>query len=178
MSDFGEEIIERLNDNTPLKDADNPMRKIILNTIGEWLNQYYDKDFFEQFFLATASDDYLDLHGISYNVYRNPEETDEDYRKRIVYETLDHITPNYIEELYDVTVYVNAVGLLIAANGYYNSNVPVAKLTSDNPYISSETGYFILPRNWTQTKRLYDVLRKKMVLGNKITISRLLPIEI
>lgn len=178
MSDYGEEIIERLNANSSLHNSDNPMRKVILNTIGAWLQEYDNKEFYEQFFLATANEDYLDLHGITYNVYRKPNETDDEYRKRIVNETINHITPTYIEELFDVSVYVNDENLLISTNNNYNSTVPIAKLTSDNPHINSEYGYFILARNWTQQRKLLQELQKKMILGSKIKISRLLPIEI
>ena len=177
MSDYGEEIINRMNSNSSLHNKDNPMRKIILNTIGEWLEKYDAQDFYEQFFLATAKEDYLDLQGIQYGVYRKTGEDDESYLKRIIYETLNHITPDYVENLCDCSVYVNTDGMLIPTNQYYHSDVPLAKLTSKNPYINSEDGYFILARNWGTYRKIME-LQKKMVLGNKLILSRVLPIEI
>ena len=43
MSDYGEEIIDRLNPNSSLRNTDNPMNKIIQNTIGV-KNQFDNKE--------------------------------------------------------------------------------------------------------------------------------------
>lgn len=165
MSDFGEEIISRLNPNSSLHNEDNPMRKIILNTVGEWLEKYNDKEFYEQLFLATAKEDYLDLHGITYNVYRRAEENDEDYLQRIVYESISHLTSNYINDVYDLGIYVDVIGLEEEIINTYphSSNI---KLTSDNMNISSENGYFILLNGNDDIRK--NSLSKKMVLGSRI----------
>ncbi len=165
MSDFGEEIINRLNLNSSLHNEDNPMRKLLLNTVGEWLQRYYDSNFFEQLFLATAKGDYLDLHGISYNVYRKVDELDEDYLQRIVYESISHLTSNYINDVYGLSVYIDVVGFEEETiNTYPKSNN--IKLTSDNMNINSENGYFILLNGNDDIRK--ESLKKKMVLGDKI----------
>lgn len=165
MSDFGEEIIERLNDNTALKDADNPMRKIILNTIGAFLDEYDNAEYFEQLFLSTAKGDYLDLHGITYKVYRKPDEDDDTYRNRIVYESLSHLTYNYLIDVYDLNLYTDVYEL--PSNSITQlTPAQLHCLTSDNPYLNSENGYFILIKNTDMGK--YESLENKMVLGSRI----------
>lgn len=149
MSDYGEEIIERLNANSPLHDLNNPMRKIILNTIGEFLDRYENEEFFEQIFIATAKEDYLDLHGVLYDVYRKPEESDDDFRQRIIYEMLGHLTINYLLDIYDVKLYNYARAFDIENN----------TLTSDNYYITNE---FMSPN--TDMK---GILMNKFILGEK-----------
>lgn len=165
MSDFGEEIINRLNSYSSLHNENNPMRKIILNTVGEWLQRYDDAEYFEQLFLATASADYLDLHGITYKVYRKAGESDEDYLQRIVYESISHLTSNYINDVYDLGVYVDVMGFEEEVINTYpkSSNI---KLTSDNMNISSTDGYFILLNSSTDPRK--NSLSKKMVLGSRI----------
>lgn len=165
MSDFGEEIINRLNVNSSLHDENNPMRKIIVNGIGEWLQRYYDAEYFEQLFLATASDDYLDLQGITYKVYRKAGESDEDYLQRIVYESISHLTSNYINDVYDLGIYVDVIGFEEETVNTYpkSSNI---KLTSDNMNINSTNGYFILLSSSTDIRK--SSLTKKMVLGDRI----------
>lgn len=148
MSNFGEEIIGRLNANSPLNNPDNPMNKLINNTIGEWLDNYDNQEFYEQFFLNTAKGDYLDFQGKLYNIYRKFKENDEDFRKRITYETLGHLTINYLNDIYNLSIY-NAIGGMNV-----NTN-----LTSDNPHISNY--YFSFADKETQ-----GILDKKFGLGN------------
>ena len=161
MSDFGEEIIARM-DNKNLLNPDNPMRTILLNTIGEWLQRYDDAEFYEQLFLATAERDYLDLHGVMYGVYRKPEEDDDTYRNRIVYESISHLTSNYVNDVFNLNVYVDTEGM---EEGEVNILNPMI-LTSDNPCINSADGYFILLDNENDNRRA--ALNKKMVIGGNL----------
>ena len=56
MSEYGEEILERLSENSSLKSANNPARKVIMNTLGEWLDNYDDN--FENLFLNESVGEY------------------------------------------------------------------------------------------------------------------------
>ena len=162
MSFFGEAIIERLNANCSLNDADNPMRKIIDNGLGDWLDNYDNMNFKEQIFLASATGDYLDLQGVTFKVFRKPDESDEAYRSRIVYESLSHLTFNYIKDVYDLNIFVDVQGMDSDTIDVYNDMM----LTSDNPTINNADGYFILLDNINDTRK--SSITKKMVLGDGI----------
>lgn len=152
MSDFGEEIIERLGSNSNLS-VDSDFGKIIDRTIGEWLQRIDEEPFFEQFFLQSATGQYLDLHGRDYGVRRRLEESDEDYRERIIYEVLGHLTVPYLIDVYDVELY------------YYipDFNVSDNTLTSDNPYIVDSVFMGVAP-----SLTVKNILNKRFVLGGAI----------
>lgn len=152
MSVFGEGIIDRLNENCQLRKPDNPVRKIIDNSIGEWLDKYYESSKWEQFFLQEATDGYLDVIGLSYGVYRRIDESDDDYRDRIVYEALGHLTANYLESVYGLTLY----------SYVENFDVDDNTLVSDNPYLN--VGKFMSIAD-TDTK---NILNKKFIIGEGI----------
>ena len=78
-------------------------------------------------FLEYAVGGYLDCHGRDYGVYRQNGETDDQYRERIVQEKLDHLTPEYLLELYGLNLYVYVNDFDVSDN----------TLTSDNPYINN-----------------------------------------
>ena len=152
MSDIGEEIIKRLN-NTGLQDNNHPMHKLIDYTIGEWLQNKNDEEFKEQFFIQEATGKYLDLHGRDYNVGRRENEPDDDYRQRIIYESLGHLTVNYLRDVYGINLYVNVASFNPANN----------KLTSDNLYYTKD-GFMCSVNNSVKA-----VLEKKFVIGSGLT---------
>ena len=92
MSEYGEGIISRLHPLSPLKNENNAGHKFIDNTIGEYLDNYENRDKFDQLFLRSATGKWLDLHGKELGVYREIDESDEDYRKRIILEKTMHNT--------------------------------------------------------------------------------------
>ena len=151
MSDYGEEILDRLPENSSLKLPNNPARKVIMNTIGEWLDNYSDN--FENLFLNEAVGDYIDCHGREYTVYRKLNESDEDYKKRIIYHLIGHLTADYLINIYKIDLYVNI------PNYNPNSN----ELTSDNYYIADENGFMASADEITKT-----ILNKKFVLGSGV----------
>jgi len=151
MSEYGEEILERLSENSSLKSANNPARKVIMNTLGEWLDNYDDN--FENLFLNESVGEYIDCHGREYGVYRKLNESDEDYKKRIIYQILGHLTADYLINIYNVNLYVDIPN--------YNPNNN--ELTSDNHYISDENGFMALADEVTRS-----ILNKKFVLGSGI----------
>ena len=149
---YGEEIINRLHPESELHNPDNPARKIIENTIGAWLDNFDYTKVWEGLFLQTAEGPYLDLHGNDYNVLRKLNESDEDYRKRIVYETLLHLTIDYLHDVYGVKTYVAADNFNPVTNG----------LTSDNPYIQGK-GLMIVADDSVR-----KIIQKKFVYGSEI----------
>ena len=151
MSEYGEEILDRLPENSSLKSSNNPARKVIMNTVGEWLDNYDDN--FENLFLNESVGEYIDCHGREYGVYRKLNESDEDYKKRIIYQILGHLTADYLIDIYKVNLYVNIPN--------YNPNNN--ELTSDNHYINDENGFMALADEVTRS-----ILNKKFVLGSGI----------
>lgn len=76
-----EGILERLN----LTDSISPEGfKVLDGTIGEWLEHH--EPVFYHFFVHLASGEYLDLHGRENGLIRFENESDEDFRKRILTE--------------------------------------------------------------------------------------------
>ena len=153
MSDYGEEILDRLPENSSLKLQNNPARKVIDNTVGEWLDNYADNDIFNNLFLTEATGGYIDVHGKEYGVYRKLNESDEDYKKRIIYQLIGHLTVDYLINIFDVKLYVDIPS--------YDPNTN--KLTSDNYYINGETGFMAEADEITKS-----VLNKKFVLGSGV----------
>lgn len=129
------------------------MGRLIDYTIGEWLTREDDKEFLEQFFLQEATCKYLDLHGRDYGVLRRVDESDEDYRQRIVYESLGHLTVEYLRKVYDLELYVNIDDFNPSEN----------TLTSDNPYYN-KCGFMA-----SADATIKNILEKKFVIGSGIT---------
>ena len=153
MSNYGEEILDRLPENSNLKISNNPARKVIDYTLGEWLDNFVDEDIFEELFLNESKGRYLDCHGREYGVYRKLNESDDDYKRRIIYQIMGHLTVDYLINIYGVDLYVNI------PNYNPNSNV----LTSDNYYIHGENGFMASADEITKS-----ILNKKFVLGSGI----------
>lgn len=153
MSEFGEAIIQRVN-NPELQKPGNPMNQIINHTVGEWLQDFDDKDFMEQFFLQESTGPYLDLHGRDYGIIRKIDESDEDYRARIIYESMGHLTIEFLKSVYGVKLYTLVDNFDATAN----------TLVSDNPYLASCYGFM-----GTADDTVKNILNKKFVLGEEIT---------
>lgn len=153
MSENGEVILDMMRDSSALHNLDNHMRKIIDNTIGAWLDDFEDKDFNSQLFLTSATGKYLDLHGKDYGIKRKIDESDDDYRQRIIYESLGHVTVNFLLDVYNVNLYVFIDDFDVTSN----------TLTSDNPYISHD-GFLAVADKTTR-----DILNKKFVLNTNVT---------
>ena len=125
MSEYGEGIINRLHPKSPLRNPNNPMHTLIHNTVGAWLDNYSIEKLYENSFLDTATGAWLDLFGNEYGVTRHLEESDTDYRKRIIYEAIGNLSVKYLVDIYDLTLYTYLPDFSIEDNS----------LTSDNPYM-------------------------------------------
>lgn len=144
MSFYGNGIIERLPVNSQLQNPNNPMHKIIQNTIGELLDNF-EIDY-DQFFLQDATGKYLDLHGKQYGIGRKNNESDEEYRNRIILCAYEYATVKVLTEIYGVKFYANV------DNFENNTNL----LCSDNPYLTSELMGFI-------SEEVYNILDEKFI---------------
>ena len=158
MSVSGEAIINRLPLQSKCRNPNNPMNKIINNTVGELLDNYDVVEWMKQHFIQDATGKYLDVHGKDYNVKRKPNEDDESYRQRIIYEMLGHLTSDYIKDVYQVDLYVKP-----------SSNVTYDEtdiMISDNEYLVNveNNGFIGVADTTTQ-----NILNKKFVMGESIT---------
>ena len=157
MSFYGEAIISRLPLHSPLKNSSHPMNQIIQNTIGEWLDHYDVHGWLLQSFINDATGAYLDLHGRQYGVKRKLDESDDNYRQRIIYEMLGHLTTEYLRDVYGVQLYTESDSEFVLGE----------TLVSDNPYIvnlPSITGFLGVADETTQR-----ILNRKFVLDRSIT---------
>lgn len=144
MSFYGTGIIERLPVNSQLQNPNNQMHIIIQNTIGELLDNF-EIDY-DQFFLQDATGKYLDLHGKQYGIGRKNNESDEEYRNRIILCAYEYATVKVLTEIYGVEFYANV------DNFENNTNL----LCSDNPYLTSELMGFI-------SEEVYNILDEKFI---------------
>ncbi|WP_458454421.1 hypothetical protein [Methanobrevibacter sp.] len=126
MSDFIDALINMLSVNSELQKPNNQLRQVLDNSVGAYFDDHNTDDFADNLFLNTANGKYLDLHGRDYNIPRKIDESDEDYRLRIIQEKTDKLTLKYLAEVFDLTVY----------NYVTKFNIDENTLTSDNPYIS------------------------------------------
>lgn len=151
MSLYGEGIIERLHDKSVLHDPNHPMHKIIDKGLGEWLDDFDDNYLGEEVFLESATGEWLDLHGKDFGVQREVNESDDDYRQRIVYEGLGHLTTSYLVDVYGLSLYCYVEDYSVEEN----------TLTSDNPYLCSKHMAFV-------SDELQSILGKKFVIGSEL----------
>lgn len=144
MSFYGTGIIERLPVNSQLQNPNNQMHIIIQNTIGELLDNF-EIDY-DQFFLQDATGKYLELHGKQYGIGRKNNESDEEYRNRIILGAYEYATVKVLTEIYGVEFYANV------DNFENNTNL----LCSDNPYVTDELMGFI-------SEEVYNILDEKFI---------------
>lgn len=149
---YGEAIIDRLHQNCALRDNDNPMRSVFINTVGAILDDFDLYDSMEAPYLQNASGVYLDLHGKDLGVRRNYQESDDDYRKRLFYEVLGVLTVDYLLNVYELTLYSKVSSFSLTG----------MKLTSDNPYIN-DAGFMTIASDEVQS-----ILESKFVIGGGI----------
>lgn len=151
MSVFGEEIIDRLHENSPLRGVGNPMARILDYGVGEWFDRFVEDNSFDDFFLDTATQGYLDAWGREFNVPRRLDESDDDYRHRIVLESLGHLTVPYLRDVYGLTLYC-----------FVEDFDPLENtLTSDNPYACSN-------HMTIASEDIQAILGRKFVIGSEL----------
>lgn len=124
MSDFTDAMFGLLPEHSNLHKPSNEVRKVIERTLGVWLDENADvPGFWNQMFLTTSTGKYLDLHGRDYGVKRGLDESDEDYRKRIVFEKLEYLIADNLRDFYDVLLYIAYDGFNPLVNDLTSSNL-------------------------------------------------------
>ena len=106
----------------------------------------YSKLDYNQFFLQDATGKYLDLHGKQYGIGRKNNESDEEYRNRIILGAYEYATVKVLTEIYGVEFYANV------DNFENNDNL----LCSDNPYLTDELMGFV-------SEEVYNILDEKFI---------------
>lgn len=119
------------------------------NTMGYFLELLEDEieEINNGLFVESANGKYLDLHGKDYGLERHYEETDEEYRARLLVEPLDKFN---IQTLYEV------YNLQLLTNDYEDYNKDTT-LLSDNHYLAS--AYVV-----DCSDEVWEILNKKYIL--------------
>lgn len=146
LTNYTKGIIERLNHDA-LQDENNPFVMVLDGTVGEYLENR-DNHFLDTF-LVTASGDYLDIHGDMFGLKRRENESDTDFRERILTEeTLIESTSDFLK--------------LDCALWVYKDNVDKKNtLTSRNPYLKDkhDEGYVFIATGTDS-----DYIKSKFIL--------------
>ena len=150
MSDFINVLIDMLPLHSALQDKSNELRKVLDYTLGEYMDNLADIG--DMLFLDSATGGWLDAHGRDYGVSRRLDETDEDYRERIIFEKLEYLTAHNLQEIYGLPLFAYVSSFDATDND----------LTSDNPYIADS--YMSIADN-----DLQNTLNKKFILDGGIT---------
>lgn len=126
-----------------------PWEEFLNNTIGYFFEMLEEEVELmnEGLFIESASGKYLDLHGKDLGLPRKVDESDDDYRNRLLIEPLDKFNIQTLYEVYDVQLLT------------YNSNKTDLMLLSDNHYLSNE--YFL-----DVDDELWSIIQKKFITGN------------
>ena len=149
MSEFMDLLVEMLADGSALRREDNPVRRVLDLSVGEFMDGVVPP--FDELFLSSASGLWLDCFGRDFGVPRRLGEGDEEYRERIIFEKLEYLTVGNVMEFYGLTLY--------AFVSLYNPLVN--QLTSDNPYIADR--YMSIADSTTQ-----EILNEKFILDNGV----------
>ena len=150
MSTFVDMLCDMLPLHSAIQREGNELRKVLDKSVGEWMDGFEQP--YDELFLSTASGGWLDAHGRDYGVPRKIDETDEDYRERIVYEKLDHLTVGLLYTVYGLDLFV-----------FVEDFDPLENtLTSDNPHISNK--YMSIADG-----DLQGILNGKFVLEGEVT---------
>ena len=151
MSDFMDMFVEMLPLTSELQKKDNTFRKVIDKSMGSYMDNFEVP--YDELSLTTATGGWLDAHGKDYGVVRKIDESDDDYRQRIIYEKLDNLTPYLLRDVYNVELFA-----------YVEDYNPTDNtLTSDNDFIN-HNGYLGVTDNETK-----NILNKKFVVDKGIT---------
>ena len=91
------------------------------------------------------------MSGVDKNIPRKIDESDDDYRQRLILESIGHLTINFLRKVYNVELYT-----------YVDDFDVNNTLVSDNTYISDK-GFIGVADEMTQ-----QILNKKFVLDNGV----------
>ena len=141
-------ITEFLPSSSKIQDEDNPFHQFLNNTIGYFLDLIDEEtdELNTNIFIQEATGKCLDLHGVDFGLKRLPDETDEDYRNRIILDSLDRFTFNWLYTLFELQ--------LLTYNDDYDADT---MLVSDNHNLSNK--YFISCSN-----EVWNIIIKKFIV--------------
>ena len=151
MSDFVRMMCDMLPVSSELSKSDNELHNVLDKSLGEYMDN--QDEVLEQLFVSSATGGWLDAHGRDYGVIRKVDETDEDYRTRIIQEKNDKLVPSFLNIMYGLTLYIPVTSFDATDND----------LTSDNPYITTSSYMSIA------SDEIKAILAKKFVLNGEIT---------
>lgn len=100
MTDCIDTIASLMPSSSGFKGSD--VEKILDETIGKYFDgkEVEIEDLIDAPFLTEATRHYLDLlHGKLYGIERLPDEDDEDYRNRLIFQTKDKLTVNELKSI-------------------------------------------------------------------------------
>ena len=152
-SDYGEGIINRLHPDSPLRQEGNPARTLIMKTIGAWLDNYDVTELYDNGFLETATGKWLDLYGKDLGVVRQLDESDADYRTRLIYESIGDLSMDYLLNVFDLSLY----------SFREDFNVVDNTLVSDNCFLN--TGGYI----GVADRDVISIMDKKLLLDGSVS---------
>ena len=132
-----------------LQNKNNEVRKVLDYTVGEYMDNLSEIN--DELFLTSATGGWLDAWGRDYGVIRKIDESDDDFRERIIFEKLEYLTTHNLQNIYGVR-------LFSAFDGFYAED---NDLTSDNPYI---TDWFM----GIAPEETQNILNNKFVLGTTV----------
>ena len=153
MSLYGSAILERLDVKSPASNPDNPFYKVFDNSVGEWLDNFNVDKFHEDLFLNSATGEWLDLHGRQYGVPRHIDESDTDYRERVIQHTMGRLTPVLLCADFGLDLYSDVNGFSVDGN----------VLTSDNYYLGAGNGFICFTNADTR-----DLIEKSFVINEAV----------
>ena len=116
-------IIERIA-NEALHDENNDFVRVLDGTVGEYLENR--NNHFLDVFLTMAEGDFLDIHGKMFNLFRKKDESDEDYRNRII------LNKSLLQRTSDFNKL--DIGFWVYKSGVTDKDT----LTSRNPYLKDQ----------------------------------------
>ena len=147
-----EGIIDRMA-NPELEKENNPGRMVLDGTIGEYLERYNNHIY--DVFLTRATGKYLDVHGALYEIFRQENESDEDYRRRILTE----------ESIVQSTSDFLALNIVLWV--YFTDILNKDVLSSRNPHLKEEhdTNYVFMA-----TGEDADYVKNKFILEDIVWV--------
>lgn len=120
-----EEMLERVNLESALRNPDNIVHQIFRDTIGWWFDNNDVITSIRSFNLRFAEGSYLDEIAWQYGLSRKEDESDEDLRKRILARFQEYYTIKHVQNS-DVTFFTKVMGN------------PYQYLTSPNTYLRND----------------------------------------
>lgn len=105
MSDFGELLISLMPSSSGIHGS--PFEEVIKNSIGLYFDELAEEFEYvnQSIFLTDSADKYMDLWGQVYDLPRNPNEDDDSYLNRLIFEATDRFNGENLYNVYGLDLY-------------------------------------------------------------------------